>query len=118
MRTNFHPRTIAAVILLSAGLFFTHATAAYASGLPSTLAKPINTIVTYDESKSLANKLARGSQYYSSLSFAGTYQGKARHYTGKNIGISMDAECDTNGTVCDNYFSVELHRNTFPFNMS
>lgn len=37
------------------------------------------------------------------------------HYTGKNIGISMDAECDTSGTVCDNYFSVELHRNTFPF---
>lgn len=115
MRTSINLRAIAAAILFSAGLFFSQATAAQARELPSTLAMPVNTIVTHDESQSLANQLARGSQYYSSLSFAGTYQGRARHYTGKNIGISMDAECDTSGTVCDNYFSVELHRNTFPF---
>lgn len=82
MRTSINLRAIAAAILFSAGLFFSQATAAQARELPSTLAMPVNTIVTHDESQSPANQLARGSQYYSSLSFAGTYQGRARHYTG------------------------------------
>lgn len=115
MKTRFNPLTLIAGALFAAGLLFSRATLAYAEELPSTLAKPINTIVTYDESQSLANQFARASQYYSTLSFAGTYRGAARHYTGSSVGISMNASCDTSGTVCDNYFSVELHRDTFPF---
>ncbi len=83
MRTSINLRAIAAAILFSAGLFFSQATAAQARELPSTLAMPVNTIVTHDESQSLANQLARGSQYYSSLSFAGTYQGRGRPLHGQ-----------------------------------
>lgn len=48
MRTSINLRAIAAAILFSAGLFFSQATAAQARELPSTLAMPVNTIVTHE----------------------------------------------------------------------
>lgn len=86
---------------------------AEAEELPTSLARTIIPTLVQEREGSLTEAmelLYRGETYKSTLYFNRTYTGKTRHYTGKNISISMDAECPTSGASCDDYFSVELHR--------